>query len=55
MFCVYNRPKYQVSVYRTIGPLVCQNENRQRERSRISTRLNGVLRMNEIESRKGHM
>ena len=23
MFCAYTRPKYQVSVYRTIGPLVC--------------------------------
>ena len=22
MFCAYTRPKYQVSVYRTIGPLV---------------------------------
>ena len=22
MFCAYNRPRYQVSVYRTIGPLV---------------------------------
>ena len=29
MFCAYTRPRYQVSVYRTIGPLViallCQN------------------------------
>ena len=23
MFCAYTRPRYQVSVYRTIGPLVC--------------------------------
>ena len=22
MFCAYTRPRYQVSVYRTIGPLV---------------------------------
>ena len=22
MFCAYNRPRYQVSVYRTVGPLV---------------------------------
>ena len=22
MFCVYTRPRYQVSVYKTIGPLV---------------------------------
>ena len=22
-FCTYSRPRYQVSVYRTIGPLVC--------------------------------
>ena len=25
MFCAYNRPRYQVSVYRTIGPLVCSS------------------------------
>ena len=24
MFCAYTRPRYQVSVYRTIGPLVLQ-------------------------------
>ena len=24
MFCAYTRPRYQVSVYRTIGPLVSQ-------------------------------
>ena len=23
LFCAFTRPKYQVSVYRTIGPLVC--------------------------------
>ena len=23
MFCAYTSPRYQVSVYRTIGPLVC--------------------------------
>ena len=23
MFCACTRPRYQVSVYRTIGPLVC--------------------------------
>ena len=23
MFCAYTRPRYKVSVYRTIGPLVC--------------------------------
>ena len=23
MMCAYTRPRYQVSVYRTIGPLVC--------------------------------
>ena len=23
MFCAYTRPRYQVNVYRTIGPLVC--------------------------------
>ena len=23
MFCAYTGPRYQVSVYRTIGPLVC--------------------------------
>ena len=29
MFCAYTRPRYQVSVYRTIGPLVvCSNRNR---------------------------
>ena len=22
LFCIYSRPRYQVSVYRTIGPLV---------------------------------
>ena len=22
MFCTYTRPRYQVSVYRTVGPLV---------------------------------
>ena len=25
MFCAYPRPRYQVSVYRTIGPLVLWN------------------------------
>ena len=23
MFCAFSRPRYQVTVYRTIGPLVC--------------------------------
>ena len=23
MFCAFTRPRYQVSIYRTIGPLVC--------------------------------
>ena len=55
MLCAYNRPRYQLSVYRTIGPLVCQSEGRQREISRISTRLNVFLHMNIIESRKEHM
>ena len=28
MFYAYTRPKYQVSVYRTIGPLLCKCENK---------------------------
>ena len=27
-FCTYSRPRYQVSVYRTIGPLVCSGLKR---------------------------
>ena len=33
MLCAYKRPRYQVSVYRTIGPLVCISS----ELERIST------------------
>ena len=25
MFCAYTRPRYQVSIYRTIGPLIDEN------------------------------
>ena len=28
MFCSYTKPRYQVSVYRTIGPLVCSGRIR---------------------------
>ena len=28
MLCSYTGPRYQVSVYRTIGPLVCKCENK---------------------------
>ena len=28
MFYAYTRPRYQVSVYRTIGPLLCKCENK---------------------------
>ena len=27
MLCAYTRPRYQVSVYRTIGPLVCMSHD----------------------------
>ena len=27
MFCAYTRPRYQVSGYRTIGPLVCSTDD----------------------------
>ena len=30
MFCTYTRPRYQVSVYRTIGPLVQNLYNKNR-------------------------
>ena len=33
MFCTYTRPRYQVSVFRTNGPLVRERE-RERERER---------------------
>ena len=36
MFCVYTRPRYQVSVYRTIGPLVYKVAGQQWLSSKMS-------------------